>query len=988
MPAADVPPVAPAKTHEADLGAAAAMTEKVTLLFTDIEGSTQLLRRLGDRYDDVLAEYRQLLRAVLSEHGGREVDTQGDSFFFTFPQAREAVAAATKAQLALARHPWANGERVPTRMALHTGAPRRSTEGYVGIDVVRAARLCAAAHGGQVLLSATTRTATSEELPDGVDIRDLGTHQLKDLPHPEPVFQLVIADLPVDFPPLHTLGSYPHNLPVLRDSLIGREHEVAKVRELLLRDDVGLLTLSGPGGVGKTRVALQVAAELLPRFPGGVFFVSLAPIKESSLVPSTIAAAMQVKETAGQSLVETLEAHLHHKKVLLVLDNFEQVVEAAPLLSKLLQAAAGLKVLLTSRATVQIREERLVDVPPLAVPPTQPLPPLDALSQYPAVRLFLRRSQAIDPDFAITPENAAAVASVCERLDGLPLAIELAAARSKVLPPRALLARLQHPLGLLRGAAPDLPPRQQTLRSTLAWSYQLLDPIEQTLFRRLAVFVGGCTLEAADAVCNAGGNLGIDLLDGIQSLIDKSLLRQREQANGEPRLMMLETIHAYARERLCSPDTDADRVSSEAETMRRCHAEYFAGLAERGAPGGADTAGEAWVQQLEAEHDNLRAALRWAREAEEALFMLHMCLVLQPFWTLRGYWREGRQWLDAALAVRGQVPSSLRAYALDGVVRIAVHQSDRSAQMLARAEESLTLYRSLRDEHGIASALKNIGYLTTGSDDARAERVLEESLTRFVALGDAVGIREVMLTLSALRLDVNTTRITVLLDEAIAHFRQHGDRQSLAAVLNILAEWLRDHEEYERAQAMAEESLKLYSSLDDAAHAAIVYHNLGETALLRGDDARAQTMCEESVALSRRTEATWYLPWPLIILAYAAHHQGDDSRARGCLRESLAIIRDLGHQTGTAFCLAALASVLAGAGKPEHAARLLGAAEVIIETLHERWLPVHQRERDRSIAIARASVDEVTWATAWADGRAMTPEQAIAFALDQTSVEE
>jgi predicted ATPase/class 3 adenylate cyclase len=961
--------------------------ETVTLLFTDIEGSTQALRRLGDRYAEVLAEYRQLLRAVLATHGGREIDTQGDAFFFTFPGAREAVAGAADAQLALARHPWADAERLPTRMGLHTGQPRRSAEGYVGIDVVRAARLCAAAHGGQVLLSAVTRTAMSQDLPDGVGLRDLGTHQLKDLPQPEQVFQLVINDLPVEFPPLQTLGSYRHNLPVQRDPLIGREREVVQVRELLLRDDVGLVTVSGPGGVGKTRLALQVAAELLSRFPGGVFLIDLASIRDTSLVTSTIAAVLGAKETVGQSVIATIARNLSDKQVLLVLDNFEQVVDAAPLLGELLQAAAGLKVLVTSRIALQVRHERLVDIQPLAVPPTKQLPSLEALSRYPAVRLFLQRAQAVDPDFAITPDNAAAVASICVRLDGLPLAIELAAARSTVLTPRALLARLEHPLPVLASGGRDLPPRQQALRNTIAWSYELLDGSEQILFKRLAVFEGGFTVEAADAVCNAGGSLGIDVLDGIQSLIANSLVRRREQANGEPRLVMLAIIREYASEQLQDGNADDALIGSEAETVRRWHADYFAALAEQAAEAD-DTTGEEWMQRLETDHDNLRAALHWLQETEDGLRMLQMSLALQPFWSTRGYWREGRQWLNAALALRGTVPPHLRAHALDAVVRIAVHQSDRNAQVITQAEDALTLFRSLRDERGIASALKNVGYLTAGLDDARAGRLLEESLTRFVALGDAAGIREVMLTLGALPLDADTTHVSTLLNDAINQYRQGGETRSLAAVLNTLAEWLRDHSEYAQARGMAQESLKHYRDLGDTTNAAIVCHNLGEIALLEGDDALAQAMCEESVALARRAEATWYLPWPLIILGYAAYHQGDEVRARACLSESLAIVRDLRHQTGTAFCLAAVAGLLAGTGRPEEAAQLFGAAETIIDTLHERWIPVHQREVERNLAIASANVDEATWTAASAKGRAMTPDQAIAFAMDQTRIEE
>jgi predicted ATPase/class 3 adenylate cyclase len=954
----------------------------ITLLFTDIEGSTRLLRRLGERYGDALAEYRELLRGGFTAHGGHEVDTQGDSFFFVFPRARDALAAAVDAQRALSLYAWPSGVSFRTRMALHTREPLRGGDGYVGLDVVRAARLCAAAHGGQVLLSAATNAVVAQELPDHLGVRDLDMHQLKDLPEPEHVFQLVVADLPVDFPPLKTSLNHPHNLPVQRDALIGREREVAQVRELLLREDLGLLTLTGPGGVGKTRVALQVAAGLLPRFAAGVFFVDLAPISDPSLVASTIAGTLGVKEELGRSPVESLAAFVRDRQLLLVLDNFEQVAEAGPLLGDLLHAAADLKLLVTSRTALRVREEWVVGVAPLAAPKPGQLPPLEALGQYPALQLFLRRAQAMKADFAITPENAAAVASICERLDGLPLAIELAAARSNLLAPRALLARLDHPLRVLAGGVRDLPPRQQTLRRTIEWSYELLDTGEQALFRRLAVFVGGCSLDAAEAICSAAGGLEIDVLDGIQSLLAHSLLQEQEQADGEPRLVMLETIREHAKEQLQDANPVENTLGGEADELHRRHADYFVVLAEQAAAKVYDPAWDEWVRRLAVEHDNLRAALHWAREAAEAVLMLRLTLALRPFWTVRGHWLEGRRWLEAALTVRGPVPSRMRAQALDAVVRIAVHQSDRDPQVLARAEESLALFRALRDKRGIASALKNVGYLTAGSDNVRAATLLEEGLAGFVAVGDAGGIREIVLTLNALPLEVETPQTTALLVRAIMHFRERGDRQSLASVLNIFAEWLRDHGEYARARALAEESLEFYRGLGDDGAAVIVYHNLGEIASLQGDDARAQAMCEASVALARRTESKWYLPWPLIILSYVAQHQADYAQASAHIREALALVREFGHQRGCISCLPAVAGIVGGAGEPDKAIRLLSAAETMLESLHETWGPDQKREFERTLDTVRATVDEMTWETAWAEGAAMTLEQAMAFALD------
>src|SRR6266487_47153 len=504
-------------------------TGTVTLLFTDIEGSTRLLQQLGERYASVLSECRDLLRTTFSEHHGHEVDTQGDAFFVAFARASDAVAAAVDGQRALFTHAWPEGKAVRVRMGLHTGEPHLASEGYVGLDVHRAARIMCAGHGRQVLLSQTTHDLVEHALPEGVRVLDLGAHRLKDLQHPSHLFQLVIAGLPAGFPPLKTLDAYPNNLPIQPTPLIGREQEVATVAALLRRDDLRLLTLTGPGGTGKTRLGLQVAAELSDRFADGVFFVNLAPLSDPELVIPATAQALDVQEIGGQPLLELLKGSLREKHLLLLLDNFEQVVGAAMYVADLHAACPNLKVMVTSRMTLHIRGEQEYTVPPLAVPDPKHLPDLVVLSQYEAVALFIQRAQATRPEFQVSNANAPAVAEICVRLDGLPLAIELAAARIKVLPPQALLARLGQRLAVLTGGARDAPTRQQTLRNTIEWSYQLLDADEQRLFRRLSSFVGGCTLEAIEAVCTELDGEVRQVLDGVASLIDKSLLQQTEQ---------------------------------------------------------------------------------------------------------------------------------------------------------------------------------------------------------------------------------------------------------------------------------------------------------------------------------------------------------------------------------------------------------------------------------------------------------------------------
>ena len=489
------------------------------------------------------------------------------------------------------------------RMALHTGAAEEQGGDYFGPPLNRVARLLSAAHGGQVLLSLPTQELVRDVLPLDSELRDLGEHRLKDLARPERGYQLVAPDLPADFPSLRTLESRPNNLPMQPTLLVGREREVEDVRGRLLAPEVRLLTLTGPGGTGKSRLALQSAADLIEEFEDGVFFVALATLTDHTLVTSSVAQVLGVRESGDQPLLEGIKDYLQDKRLLLVLDNFEQVLEAAPQAGEILSAAPRLKVLATSRIPLGIYGEREYAVPPLAIPDPKRLPTLEVLSQYEAVRLFIERAEATKAGFEITSENAPAVAEICARLDGLPLAIELAAARIKLLPPSSILARLTNRLKLLTGGARDLPERQRTLRGAIEWSHTLLDEGEKTLFARMAIFSGGRTLEAIEAVCDAQGDLPMDAFDSVSSLVDKSLLRQEEGPEGEPRFMMLETIQEYAREKL--------RESGEAEEIGHAHARHFLGLAEEAELTGPEQAW--WLERLEAEHDNLRTTLARTR---------------------------------------------------------------------------------------------------------------------------------------------------------------------------------------------------------------------------------------------------------------------------------------------------------------------------------------------------------------------------------------
>src|ERR671910_718959 len=551
-------------------------TGTLTFLFTDIEGSTKMWERSPQAMQAAWARHDELLKRAIEEHGGYVFKSVGNAFCCAFPTATDALEAALEAQRLLLKEWWGESTPLRVRMALHIGAAEERDGDYFGPPVNRVARLLSAAHGGQVLLSLPTHEMVRDQLPAGTTLMNLGERRLKDLFRPERVFQLSAPGLPSEFSPLRTLDAYRNNLPLQPTPLIGREKEVSEVRDLLSAEATRLLTLTGPGGIGKTRLALQAAADLLEEFPDGAFFAPLATLTDSELLLPAVAEALGVMETAEQPLGENLKDYLSERRLLLVLDNFEQVLGAAPAVTELVAGAPGLKVLATSRAPLGLYGEHEYAVPPLSVPDVKHLPDLKSLSQYEAVRLFIERAKAAKVDFEVTDESAPAVAEICVRLDGLPLAIELAAARIKMLPPKAMLQRLTSRLKLLTGGARDLPERQRTLKATIEWSFALLDEGEQVLFGRLSVFSGGRTIEAIEAICEAQGDLPVDAFEGVSSLLDKSLIRQEEGPNGEPRFVMLETVHEFAREKL--------HGSGETEEIKRTHAEYFLTLVEEAYP--------------------------------------------------------------------------------------------------------------------------------------------------------------------------------------------------------------------------------------------------------------------------------------------------------------------------------------------------------------------------------------------------------------------
>ena len=1049
-----------------------------------------------------VSRHHEIAFESIERHGGARPQDQGegDSIFGAFAKATDAVKCALDLQLAFAKEPWPTKNPIRVRMAIHTGEIElRDARNYFGPAINRTARLRDIAHGGQVLVSQATYEVLGDRLPSGAHLKDLGLHGLKDLSSQERVYQLVHTDLPENFPSLRSLDALPNNLPVQLTSFVGREQEMIDLKKIL--SNSRMVTLTGAAGCGKTRLAVHAAADLLDSYREGVWFVDLAPVTDPSLVPQTAAYALGLQQIGSliptdsspveQDSGKRLAEHIRSKSTLIVLDNCEHLVSASAELSQmLLHSCMNLRIVATSREPLGVAGETSFRVPSLSSPDPDHMPGAQEMSGYESVLLFENRAAQVQRDFAVNAENAQAIAQICRRLEGIPLAIELAAAQVTALTPQQIAARLGDTFRLLIGGRRTALDRHQTLRAAVDWSYRLLNDQERLLLTRLNVFAGGFTLEAAEVVCAGEGLNAQEVLNHLTNLVSKSLV-QKDTFGSAARFRLLETIRQYAREKAYE--------AKDVKVLRTAHRDFYLALADRA---WIDMEGAGFgdaVRVLESEHDNLRAALEWSLEEPDPTPALRLAADLGLFWWSSGYSKEGRRWLDQALSKPGESIPEVRAKAL---VRAALLEGRAGDYPRARrlAEESLEISRAAGFKWGIAWALAELGFLVAlGGDMEQAQTMAEESLALAREIDNAgpqayslhllgilarttgdregarlfweeglsvarksrlnMGIVRIMFSLGGLaREDGDFERERSLREEALPIAREVGDKLMVSMLLASLApladlrgdpasaaslwaeavliardsgevSWLAPlaaaalgRNDYSEARAIAEECLAIYREIGDDVRTVSLLNQAGWTAYLQGDLQAARTLLEECVSIVRATDNKALAAASLHSLGETARAQDDLSYARLLLDEALAMSREVstpqliavaveslgevaraeanldqaeslhrealllrrqfGLRTGFAPSLERFAGLAAARGEHERAARLFGAAEALREAAHSSIPPVAQPDYDSDVELVRNGLDEPSFDRVWHEGRAMTPDEAVEFALE------
>src|SRR5687768_6916677 len=918
----------------------------VTFLFTDIEGSTKLAQEYPDHWESMRDRHDAILKSAIESHNGHVFQTTGDGFCAGFHIARDALHSAIQSQLELAHEEWGESS-VKVRMGIHTGKAEVQESGeYRGyLTLSRIQRLMSAGHGGQVLISLATQELIRDDMPEGVTLRDLGELRLRDMSHPEHIYQLDIPNLPVDFPPIKTIDVARHNIPAQMTSFIGREKEMAEIKQALSENR--LVTLTGSGGAGKTRLSLEVGSQSLNEFPNGVWLAEFADVTDPGLVPQTLLSIFNLREDSHRSVLEVLIDYLRAKTTLLLFDNCEHLIDACARVSEsLLQACPKLRILASSREALGIPGEVAYRVPSLTTPDPADLPSLDELEKVDSIRLFIERAAAAKPGFQLTNDNASFLAQICSRLDGIPLALELAASRVKVLTPEQIAARLDDRFRLLTGGSRTALPRQQTLRAMIDWSYSLLTGQEKTLFRRLAVFVDGWTLEAAESVCSdveQDGILPHDILDLLTRLVDKSLVTT-EEVMGGTRYHRLETIRQYSREKFFE--------TNEVESIRNWHLSFFVRFAEKVDENLKGRDQLLWQNLMSAEQGNLRAALEWAliKKPDSAL---QIAGAANLFWTAGGFSAEGFRWTQKALEQVEKVPVQpditaeqrlvARARALRGLTRLYLSLGDNVNAKRA-AEESVALYRQSEDRRGLSFALVVLAYpLEFLGERVQAEAALQESYS-------------------------------------IA--RAEGDVYAICRSLNRLARVILDlHDDLKLAQGYVEESLRLAREAGLRSQEAQSSEILGFITTHGNDFEAARSHFKESARVYQEIGATFNVILEKSNLAHLERKLANHDDALKYYRETIIAFRDMGQTGAVLHQLECFGFIALAQDQNERALQLFAASHRLREQSERPMTPDEQIYFDEQLTILRQKMDTMKFDSYWSKGFGMTLEQAIEFAL-------
>jgi predicted ATPase/class 3 adenylate cyclase len=952
-----------------------APTGTVTFLFTDIEGSTRIAQKYPDQWEALRERHNAIMRTSIDSHGGTVFQDVGDAFCAAFHTAPQAIEAALQAQRSLHQETWEPAP-IKVRMGIHTGTAQIIEDGlqlgYTGYNTLALTnRIMSAGHGGQILVSSATRELLRDVLPENTELLDLGEKRLKDLLRPEHLSQITPAGLPNTFPPLKTLEAFPNNLPMQLTSFIGRGKEIGEIQAGL--EAHRLVTLTGSGGTGKTRLSLQVAADLLEAFEHGVWFVELAPLADPELISQTILAAIGINELSDRSPQELLKDYLCEKVTLIVLDNCEHLIEASSkVVNTLLNAAPALKILASSREALGVPGELSYSVPSLTLPDPKHLPPVETLSQYEAVRLFIDRAILVSAHFKVDKDNAPFIAQICYRLDGIPLAIELAAARIKMMSAEQISARLDDRFRLLTGGARTALPRQQTLRALIDWSYGLLTETERVLFRRLSVFMGGWTLEAAEAVCNGDGVESDEIMDFLGQLVNKSLVGVIECADCSiMRYRMLETIRQYAREKLVE--------AGDSESIHQRHLAYFLKLAEQAGPELSRSNQVLWLNRLGDELDNLRLAAEWALSSDIKAG-LRLMVASAPFWTARGNPFELTERLKELLDGYS-TEDALRARALMLYAwQIAIQNDFPQAHKLI--DQSLQLSRRISDRPDEAFSLMGLGVLTTTmGDQEHGIRIVEQSLAIYQELGDKLGQAEAIGWLTLNHNDLERSKSLAVV--SLQLYRELGHLHGIAISLGDLARRTIWGGDFSSPVPWMEEARRLFRELSDQAGEANILQTYGTWSYWQGDYAQASAYFTESIELADRRGVTFFSLWSRASIAYVFLRQGNVAKARELFSSCAGICLKTENVIGLVFTIEGLSSMHLNHGHFEHSVQLFAWADMTRIKIGDQRPPVEQASVDKDQAKLHSNLDEATYEKLLALGQTLTNQQAAALALEE-----